>query len=441
MKKNQLKLAVAGAVLVAASAAQAGIIIPAGDWTLDVSGNVNTYSTWTKHTGNNTIVGGYSGYVSGVNDTGSSRANNLTTGLLPNYLSIGGSTRQNDLDVAFAISINPGSSVTQSGGQSAKQENRQAYLTFGDKSWGSILVGKNIGLYAQDAILNDMTLLGVGGGAGSLAGNTTTLGRIGTGFIYADWKPQINYTTPNMNGFQATAGISQAWNLRGSDGATTTTEANVTIPSGTASGTASVTAASSSIATISANSTGRGESTPAFEAKASYSFAANDVIGKVWVSGIHQKVKGVKDSNGTLISGADDDMWSTDIGANVNFAGFGLTGYYYTAEGVGTTMVGVDGYSALGKKRDSDGGYVQATYALPTKTKVGVSWGISNLDLAAGESNATLIKENEMWTVGAYHPLTKHLNLVAEYSDAQSRNQANAENKNKTGSLGAILFF
>ena len=441
MKKNQLKLAVAGAVLAAASAAQAGIIIPAGDWTLDVSGNVNTYSTWTKHTGNNTIVGGYSGYVSGANDTGSSRANNLTTGLLPNYLSIGGSTRQNDLDVAFAISINPGSSVTQSGGQAAKQENRQAYLTFGDKSWGSILVGKNIGLYAQDAILNDMTLLGVGGGAGSLAGNTTTLGRIGTGFIYADWKPQINYTTPNMNGFQATVGISQAWNLRGTDGATTTTPANVTIASGTAGGTASVTAASSSIATISANSTGRGESTPAFEAKASYSFAANDVTGKVWVSGIHQKVKGVKNSNAALITGADDDMWSTDIGANVNLAGFGLTGYYYTAEGVGTTMVGVDGYSALGKKRDSDGGYVQATYALPTKTKVGVSWGISNLDLADGESNATLIKENEMWTVGAYHPLTKHLNLVAEYSDAQSRNQANAENKNKTGSLGAILFF
>jgi hypothetical protein len=177
------------------------------------------------------------------------------------------------------------------------------------------------------------------------------------------------------------------------------------------------------------------------EGKASYSFAANDVTGKVWVSGIYQKVKGVKNSNAALIAGADDDMWSNDIGANINLAGFGLTGYYYNAEGVGTTMVGVDGYSALGKKRESDGGYVQATYVLPTKTKVGVSWGISNLDLASGESNATLIKENEMWTVGAYHPLTKHLNLVAEYSDAQSRNQSNAENKNKTGSLGAILFF
>jgi predicted porin len=439
MNKN-IKLAVAGAVLALSASADAGIIIPAGDWTLDISGNVNTYATWTKHTGSNVIKGGYQEYISGVNDTGSGRASNLTTGLLPNYLSVGGSTRQNDLDVAFAISINPGSSVKQSGGQGALQENRQAYLTFGDKSWGSIKVGKDIGLYAQDAILNDMTLLGVGGGAGALAGNTTTLGRIGTGFIYADWKSQINYTTPNMGGFQASAGISQAWNQRGTAGDTTTTAATFTRTSIT-TGTASVTAASSSIATISANSTGRAESAPAYEGKASYSFSANDVAGKVWVSGMYQKVKGLVDQNAAAIAGGDDEMWSTDIGANVNVAGFGLTGYYYTAEGVGTTMIGKDGYSALGKKRDSDGGYVQATYVLPTKTKLGVSWGRSNLDLASGESNDTLIKENEMWTAGAYHPLTKHLNLVAEYSDAQSKNQVNAENKNRTGSVGAILFF
>ncbi len=43
MNKN-IKLAVAGAILaLTASAAQAGIIIPAGDWTLDIGGNVNTY--------------------------------------------------------------------------------------------------------------------------------------------------------------------------------------------------------------------------------------------------------------------------------------------------------------------------------------------------------------------------------------------------------------
>ena len=40
-----IKLAVAGAVLSAASMANAGIIIPAGEWTMDINGNVNAYAT------------------------------------------------------------------------------------------------------------------------------------------------------------------------------------------------------------------------------------------------------------------------------------------------------------------------------------------------------------------------------------------------------------
>ena len=44
---NKIKLAVAGAVLSAASVANAGIIIPAGDWTIDINGNVNAFATWT----------------------------------------------------------------------------------------------------------------------------------------------------------------------------------------------------------------------------------------------------------------------------------------------------------------------------------------------------------------------------------------------------------
>ena len=58
--------------------------------------------------------------------------------MLPNYLAVSGKTRQNDLDVGFTISINPGASTTSAGKQSAQQENRQAFVTFGDASWGSI---------------------------------------------------------------------------------------------------------------------------------------------------------------------------------------------------------------------------------------------------------------------------------------------------------------
>ena len=334
--------------------------------------------------------------------------------MLPNYLSVSGKTRQNDLDVAFTISINPGASTTHSGNQGSQQENRQAFLTFGDASWGSIKLGKDLGIYASDAILNDMTLLGVGSGAGLLAGNTTTLGRIGTGFMYADWKSQIAYSTPNFNGFNATVGVTQSWNTFGAGDVYDTQIAGV--PQRTAG-------AFNSFA-----SAGRGGAAPAFEAKAAYAWTG-DVAGKVWVSGITQKVEG-----------AQDRAEAADIGATVTVAGFGLTGYYSNGSGMGTTIQLRDGFDHTGKSRDSEDYYVQGTYTIPgVGTKLGASWGESKLDGNAVNDAFTQYK-NEMWTVGAYHPLTKHLNLVAEYSDVKTV-ITNAEGKSKTISLGAILFF
>ena len=425
--KTKLSLAVAAALLAGASSANAGIMIPAGDWTLDIGGVVNAYYTSTRSSGTGTGL-------AAANATGSKTESNITTGLLPNYLSVSGKTRQNDLDVGFTISINPGASTTSSGKQSAQQENRQAFLTFGDKSWGSIKLGKDLGIYASDAILNDMTLLGVGSAAGFLAGNTTTLGRIGTGFMYADWKAQVAYSSPNWNGFSFTGGVTQAWNA--------------------------------------SNSTGRGGASPAFEGKASYEWAG-DFGGKAWVSGITQKVKGINsraatgpsvvttfNAAGTTFTqvaapgvaasaGTSDHANAWDIGATVNVAGFGLTGYYGQGEGTGTTVLLNQGFDAAGQSRSSDDWYVQGTYTIPTVgTKLGVSYGESNLDGNAIDTFSD--SSNRMWTIGAYHPITKHLNLVAEYSDVKGEKNnnaatnptgADATGKTKTISLGAILFF
>ena len=419
MNKN-IKLAVAGAVLALSASANAGIIIPAGDWTLDISGNVNSFATNTRSSGAAVIVGGNAGLLAGGNAGGEKNASNITTGLLPNFLSVGGTTRQNDLDVSFLISVNPGSSTAAGGRQSAQQENRQAYLTFGDKSWGSIKIGKDLGVFASTAILNDMTLLGVGAGAGSLgnAGNTTTLGGIGGGYIYADWKAQIAYTTPNFSGVQLTAALTQGWNQQSSvDSSGTVTNAGAATAGATA---------------VSLTTTGRSGSAPALEGNLSYTFDS----GKIWASGLVQKVN----HNSTTVVLDDDRAQAADIGATVNLAGLGLTAYGYKAEGLGTTIQFMDGYTATGKQRKSDGGYVQATYVLPSKTKVGVAYGISNLDKHSSDGD-TLIKEIERVTVGAYHPLTKHLNLVAEYNDSNAQNQIGAENKARTVSLGGILFF
>jgi predicted porin len=387
--KTKISLAVASALLAVASSANAGIMIPAGDWTLDIGGVVNAYYTHTSFSGDDATAGEY-----GNGDD----VANITTGLLPNYLSVSGKTRQNDLDVGFTISINPGASTRGSGNQSAQQENRQAFLTFGDASWGSIKLGKDLGIYASDAILNDQTLLGVGSAAGALAGNTTTLGRIGRGFMYADWKSQIAYSSPNFNGFNFTVGMTQSW------GPTSAGGGNALI--GQAGGQ-------------------RGGSETAYEAKASYAWTG-DFAGKVWVSGISQNVEL-----------HDDTATAFDIGTSVSVAGFGLVAYYNKGEGIGKTVLFAGGYDANGKAVDSDDWYVQASYTIPgAGTKLATSYGESTLEALGGDNTS------DMWTIGAYHPLTKHLNLVAEYSVAEDEDDAaNTEVKAKTISLGAILFF
>ncbi len=48
---TKLNVAVAAALFAAATGAQAGIVIPAGDWTLDIGGVVNAYYTTTKFSG------------------------------------------------------------------------------------------------------------------------------------------------------------------------------------------------------------------------------------------------------------------------------------------------------------------------------------------------------------------------------------------------------
>lgn len=416
---TKLNVAVAAALFAAATGAQAGITIPAGDWTLDIGGVVNAYYTNTRVSGERTA--GYASLTAGdgsqdsLSGGGNFNRNqsNITTGLLPNYLSVSGKTRQNDLDVAFTISINPGASTTKAGNQSSQQENRQAFLTFGDASWGSIKLGKDLGIFASDAILNDMTLLGVGGGAGGLAGNTTTLGRIGTGYIYADWKSQVAYTSPNWNGFQFTVGATQAFN-----------------------------AINVGMTTTSSTSTNRGGSQPAFEGKASYEWTG-DVAGKVWAGFISQKVEELQTVAGTRVSG--DRVSAFDIGTTIKVADFGLTGYYYDGRGLGQTVQLNGAFDATGKRRDSKGGYVQGTYTIPgVGTKLGVSWGQSKLEANSGDAIAVgqvgKDLKDEMWTVGAYHPLTKHLNLVAEYSDVKSE-VGSLEGKGKTIALGGILFF
>jgi hypothetical protein len=409
MNKN-IKLAVAGAVLALSATANAGIIIPAGDWTVDINGNVNTFLTNTKHSGAN--------LTANQNDS----RQQLQTGLLPSSFGLGAKTRQNDIDVAFQFSFWTGSNANGTDNlQAAGQGNgglgysslniRQSYLTFGDKSWGTFLAGRNLGVFGSDAILSDMTLLGVGSFAGG--SGSSTLGRIGSGYIYADWKAQMAYTTPNFGGFEATAAVTE--------------------------GTGQI-----------------DNSNLGYEGKASYSFAGDAVSGKFWVGGKTLKIQtsAVAGAGNTVGTGAirEFDARGGEIGAKFSASGVDLVGYLYQGKnmdaGIGQAINTIATASANFQENDNHGGYMQATYVIPSKTKIGISYGKNVIEkgtLSGATAAGLRDGEREATIFGAYHPLTKHLNLVAEYNmlDTTSASAAAGaeDGKSKTVSLGAILFF
>ena len=406
---NKIKAAVAGAVLASASVANAGITWDAGEWTVDMNGNVNAFAVYSDANDSSAANGALTA-TQGAGDA-NKESMSISTGLLPAWLGFTATTRQNDLDTSVTISFQPGMGGNAALNGGGNTENRQAFLTFGDKSWGSFKLGKDLGIYGSTAILNDMTLLGVGAtggtvgngvGATNAKGTTTTLGGIGTGYLYADWKGQIAYTTPNMNGLSATIGVTQPWNAGG---------------------------------VLSAASSGTTDQ-PAFEAQVSYSWTG-DFAGKVWGGVFSQEVQGLNADN------SSDDAQAVEVGVSTSIYNIALVAYGYSGEGVGTTGMLVQGFDTTGDARDSDGGYVQATYVIPMGTKLGVSYGVSKLDDNTADRGANLIKENNRVTVGAYHPLTKHLNLVAEYSHVESESHLSTQSDSEQDimSLGAILFF
>jgi predicted porin len=393
--------------------AVAGIDATVGDWNLDISGNVNGFyvgDSCASVTGNTLVVHG----LACTGDNSSSVRN----GLLPAAIVFSAKTRQDDLDVGVTIGFYPGINSTAEGAAGANSggnpvalgtpgiDARQAFFTFGDASWGSVKIGRDIGLFAKDAILDDMTLLGMGTAAGNAAPANTSLGRIGLGYIYTDWEPQITYTTANFNGFSASAGVFQPLD--------------------------------------SGNYTKH--TSPQFQAEVSYAWGdpkSDSLTGKVWLDVVTQQYQL---PSGTAAPGATSSINGTagDAGVKLDYAGFEGVLYGYYGKGVGTTGLYLFATSATGSgdKRNSEGGYAQASYKY-NKLKVGLSYGISELKLASDEVSAgnTELKSNSSGVVGLYYSLTKSVTLVGEFIDTKAKAWGGDSATEKDWALGGILFF
>jgi len=456
LKHKKLSLAVAGALALAgASTANAGIGFKAGEWDIDFSGNVNGFATYNDCDSANVpfVAGGLAcNQPAGTQQS----TTEIESGLLPSALVFSAKSRQMNMDVGVTIGIYPtlrtfglGSSGLLNNGDSnngslgnSSLNIRQNFLTFGDASWGTVKIGRDIGIFGSDAILSDMTLLGVGSGAAFLGG-ATTLGRIGVGYIYADWMPQISYTSPSFSGFQVAGGMFQTFNNG-----------------------VSFTGLDLNAATMSA------ATTPAWQAKLAYDskfvVADQDLGFKAWAGYMYNAPEsggGTFTLNGDLIpAGLSSDGWAWELGARANIYGFELVGYYYDAEGIGTTGIGSQavsyvcptgtglcpgGVGASLEKRQSDGWYGQLTYKFQD-LKIGYSYGQSNLSAAGNERlfasgfdarNGNLLKQNSSNVVGLYYALTKSLNLVGEWINTESQAQNGNKYNDNAFALGAILFF
>jgi hypothetical protein len=330
--------------------------------------------------------------------------------MLPASLNFSAKTNKNGRDVSAKINVYYGidsnGANNSSNGSSADAlkfssvDARQIYLTFGKKGFGTVKLGRDFGMFAFDAIINDMTLLSVGAPFTVGDPGHTTLGGLGYGYIYTDRLAQMDYTTPNFGGFQASAGVFQGFDGNGMNSA----------------------------------------DQPGFQAKATYTMKAGGVKLYTSVSGLYQKVITTATPN------ANNQMWALDGFVKASVAGFDMLGYYYYANGMDTVGIGGALFNAFGtagsstiKAEESNGYMVQAMYTMG-KVRFGANWA---------ESWQTQLNRlrNDKLTLGVYYNLTPSLQLVAEYSNMASRLKTQNGHTNlgtdraQSADVGAILFF
>jgi hypothetical protein len=220
--------------------------------------------------------------------------------------------------------------------------------------------------------------------------------------MYTGFQPQITYTTPNLGGLQASAGIFQPSSFAGDE-----------------------------------------TKTPGIQAMASYDFKGNSTSAKVWAGLVSQSTSCSADP----CSVKPFNAAGYELGAKAGFGNFEAVAYGFSGSGLGLSTVGAQffgGSNGKGDKTDSAGYFLQGTYKFGA-TKVGINYG-ENKDkngfVLSGVSAMNEIK-NKAYTAGVYHSLNKYITLVGELNQETISNatDSNFDNKNRTVSLGGIIFF
>lgn len=337
--------------------------------------------------------GGFINLFYTQSDFGSEDSAHLNEGLLPSFHTmvvktpeVNGLTGTGQITFAVDSSAEKGSRLNKSGlfGTTSNIDMREVFFNVsGD--FGTISAGRTLALFGRQAILKDITLFGVGYMVGPDGGGTT-LGRIGAGYVYPDFRTRFVYQTPDMNGFQLSVGIFDPQEPGGLLGG--------------AAGWASET------------------DTPQFQAEATFNSAFEGGSFSGWAGFLWQEQEIMASPAGGT---GDVESVGWNIGASVAAQGFSMTGQYYDGEALGVILFSSGGgfgfnCSAAGcNEADNDGFYVQAAYTFNGTTKIGGGYGESRQDADAMYGIPSW--ESDLWTVGVYHDVTSWLKVVAEYGN------------------------
>jgi len=318
-------------------------------------------------------------------------------GFLPNNIGFNFANQLSDVKLeirsSFWVSINDSDNNRDASpndlGTGSLIDVRQFYAKVsGD--WGSVLLGKDFGLYNRENIMSDQLLLGFGQTSdffGLVDGGNVSFGNISTGYTYAFPKSQITYRSNEHNGFTVALGIMDP----------------------------NKAAADSS------------EDTPRLEAELKYGAKfSQDGSVKAWLSGVSQSSK---------VAGNDQDQSGIGGGVNVTVGGLSLTGSAFESTGLGH-VAGLD--HIVGNDNIESNGYlVQGAY----------SFGQSRLVLTYGESTvehteSTLDATHSNSGIAYFYSLYPNLTLVAEYNQTKAdvTNSLIGE-RNNTLALGAVVTF
>jgi len=386
--------------------------------------------TFERHlSGNPTTAGVINGGL--ITASPNQPYNAISDGLLPSAIVLSIATNQMGYDLGFTIgaytggnNVNVSSTALNANSLGAPLalgtpgiDLRQIFGTVGTPAFGSVKMGRDLGLFGSDAILNDLTLLGLGSPLSTNAPRNTTLGRIGIGYVYADWIPQVTYTTPDFNGFTASIGAF-----------TPLDTAAVFTP-----GLETATLTGQEIPMVQGQLKWKGEILPG----AKITLSADGV----WQEHKNDPATG---SFAAIPLNSNVESWGADGFGKLDIYGFSFVAYGYYGQGLGTTGLFFDAFDIFGNPRTTYGGYGQASYTWD-KFTFGGSWGVSAMNATAADAALGfapfLLKDNESAIGFVRYQLTPWMALQAEFGYTWATNQSGGQQNEEDIWLGTAWFF